>query len=324
MHILALRGWHPQLARAEVEALGASGIAEIGATRIVTCESYRDDILEAAGLESILQDGIIISPENLSEVENWLYPREGKTAVRVWRHEGRLDISSRKIAKYIGGLLTESNVQIDLESPEHRIGVILDASSGKIAIGWMQGVGPKGDDITHRQPTDRPFFKPVSLDSRLARTMVNLVRPTDGFLVDPMCGTGGILVEASLMGIPAIGMDLDLEMVEGARENVKWVEGASEIILGNATDLSKMENITTMACDPPYGRNSWKSEDAPSLVEKVIASAIENGVGKFALIIPCQPSEVEQPIEIKGLDVTNQWVIPVHASLSRILVLAQA
>lgn len=324
MHILALRGWHPQLARAEVSALGALGIEEIGATRLVTCDSFKDEVLQAAGLECILQDGILIDSTQLSEIENWLQPRKGKTAVRVWRHEGRLDASSREVAKLIGGLLSESGVEIDLDNPEHIIGVILDASSGKIAVGWILGSGPKGDDITQRQPTNRPFFKPVSLDSRLARTMVNLVRPERGFLIDPMCGTGGILIEASLMQVPAIGMDLDSEMVEGARENVKWVEGDSEIILGNATDLSNVGNITTMACDPPYGRNSWRSEDAPSLVEKVIASAIENGVEKFALIIPSSPGKIEEPVEIEGIEIIDKWVIPVHASLSRILVLARA
>jgi len=322
MHILALRGWHPELARAEVAALGADGIDEIGATRLVTCNSFNDEVLQAAGIECILENGILISIDELSLIDKWLIPRRGTTAVRVWRHEGRIEISSRYIAQYIGSLLTDSGVKIDLNSPDNTVGVILDASSGKIAIGWMRGSGPKGDDITSRQPTERPFFKPVSLDSRLARTMVNLARPNSGKLIDPMCGTGGILIEASLMGVPCIGMDLDEEMVKGSRANVNWVNGDIEVIHGDATDLSTFDDISTMACDPPYGRNSWRSENASSLIGKVIASAIQNGVEKFAIIIPCLPNENAETIELNGVEIIDRWVIPVHSSLNRVLILA--
>ncbi|GIQ99269.1 MAG: hypothetical protein CM15mP6_2860 [Methanobacteriota archaeon] len=60
-------------------------------------------------------------------------------------------------------------------------------------------------------PTDRPFFKPVTLDPRLARLMVSLSFSggPPSMIVDPFCGTGGIAIEASLLGLEVLASDLD-------------------------------------------------------------------------------------------------------------------
>ena len=79
--------------------------------------------------------------------------------------------------------------------------------------------GPKGDSSIERRATQRPFFKPVSLEPRLARLAVNLACGplTAGACLDPMTGTGGFTIEAILSGRSAIGIDLDEEMIQGAK-----------------------------------------------------------------------------------------------------------
>ena len=66
----------------------------------------------------------------------------------------------------------------------------------------MEGDGQAAFSSGQRRAGERPFFKPVSLDPRLARLAVNLASGPQnrGPVVDPMTGTGGFLIEASLSG----------------------------------------------------------------------------------------------------------------------------
>ena len=55
---------------------------------------------------------------------------------------------------------------------------------------------------------------------RMARTLVNIAGYNRGdIMLDPFCGTGGILIEAHLLGARVIGSDFDPLMVLGSRQN---------------------------------------------------------------------------------------------------------
>ena len=41
-------------------------------------------------------------------------------------------------------------------------------------------------------------------------------------LLDPFCGTGGILIEAGILGINIIGSDIDKKLVYGCKENLNF------------------------------------------------------------------------------------------------------
>ena len=52
-----------------------------------------------------------------------------------------------------------------------------------------------------RRAPMRPFFSPVSLHPKYARYLINTSGTAEGdTLLDPFCGTGGILIEASMLG----------------------------------------------------------------------------------------------------------------------------
>lgn len=66
------------------------------------------------------------------------------------------------------------------------------------------------------------------LPPKLAQTMINLARgacqltrPTN--LLDPFCGTGVILQEASLMGLTTYGSDNNPRMIDYAQTNLDWL-----------------------------------------------------------------------------------------------------
>ena len=74
-----------------------------------------------------------------------------------------------------------------------------------------------------RKVQNRPFFSPISLHPKIARVMVNLSSIKKGnSLLDPFCGTGGILIEAGLLNIKTIGTDIEKKMIEGCKQNLDF------------------------------------------------------------------------------------------------------
>ena len=83
------------------------------------------------------------------------------------------------------------DAKIDLEHPKRRFGILLDEGSCSVTFGWLECTGPKGDESVERRASQRPFFKPVSLEPRLARLAVNLASGPlqKGATLYPMTGT---------------------------------------------------------------------------------------------------------------------------------------
>jgi len=62
------------------------------------------------------------------------------------------------------------------------------------------------------------------LPPKLAQMMINLAAPKDGGrILDPFCGTGVILQEASLLGFKAYGTDIEAKLIEMSKTNGAWL-----------------------------------------------------------------------------------------------------
>ena len=114
--------------------------------------------------------------------------------------------------------------------------------------------------FTNRDPAKKPAFHPTTLKPKLARTLVNLSRPTKGStLLDPFCGTGSVLIESAVLGMKPIGIDMDAEMLSGSKRNLKFYKLNAQLMQGNSTQLDnylKKNSVDAIATDPPYGRSS--------------------------------------------------------------------
>ncbi len=111
------------------------------------------------------------------------------------------------------------------------------------------------------RPEQRPMF---SIPPRLARIMINLTG-SKGVLLDPFCGMGTILQEASLMGFDILGTDIDEDCCMAAIENLYWVSQDYKLSLANldkkimkldATKLSKVfqpKSIDVIVTEPNLG-----------------------------------------------------------------------
>lgn len=73
------------------------------------------------------------------------------------------------------------------------------------------------------------------LPPKLAKIMINLAKiDQEKIILDPFCGFGTILGEAALLGYQnLIGSDIDAKVLEGAKENLKWLEKNFQFSISN-------------------------------------------------------------------------------------------
>ncbi len=363
-----LRGWHVALATAEVEALAPQTKFIAKSPRLLTSSSQLETaelhqiITCSSGVQCFLDNYVSINLEQ-ETVEDLLEKAtqmirgakfKGSLAVRTMRIDGRInDFSTQSTAGKIGSIAVAEQFTIDLENPEFEIGLIADGGSNIVACGWLVGNFDDSIGTANRRATERPFFRPISLDPRLARLAVNLAcGPIDERAVlDPMTGTGGFAVEAVMMGRRCIAVDMNQEMVDGTRQNIAWAlqgqpaKNDYRVLTGDACELTETieeswhGQISGIVLDPPYGRNSHGSHSHYDLISKTLQSAraIISDDAKLVLIVPIIPDkndtgeiellhgqwdELNQLLCDCGATMIGQWKEHVHGSLSRLILLA--
>ena len=369
--ILVGSGWHPSLFRSEMEILCRKRPFRFG-TRVMLADSNYDffeDLKRSATLDECLSPfGLTTDITSLEAViEGWINDKnldfeKGKSiAVRWLRIEGGINgINGQKLAIFCGNVLKKNGWKIDLESPDVELMIILDGISEHIFWGERRISKHPREGWVQRVATERPFFKPISLDPRLARVALNLViRDTGKIICDPMCGTGGVLLEGALLNQQMVGIDLDIEMVKGTKENINWLKKHNldiklqYVFHGNAINVNQLLDdkkikINGAVFDPPYGKNAWKSERKKGLFLDVLknirkANGIDLGA-RLVCFLPIKPGihGVNEPIngeinlgdysttQLKlefnkmGWEIIGMHAIPVHGSLARMLIYANA
>lgn len=368
---VCLRGWHVPLAQAESAALIPSVKLVPISPRLLYSEeelsvTQMNQVLAcSSGIQCFLKDSIstTFSQVNMESFLEKIKPmietfqERGSIAVRSLRIAGKIsNFSTKSMAGKIGSIAKDCGFTVNLNNPDYELGLVADASEDIIACGWLIGDFDDSIGTASRRATERPFFRPISLDPRLARLAVNLAcGPVDNrAILDPMTGTGGFAMEAITMGRNCIALDLDEGMVKGAKENIKWsLSGQNTdsnyiVQVGDAGELKSHVqakwhgNISGLVLDPPYGRNSHGSHSHFELIKRTINSAkqIMSKSGKMVLILPVVPGENDKQalsntqllhgewdefLEILDqcqVDLKGKWIEHVHSSLSRLILLA--
>jgi len=148
--------------------------------------------------------------------------------------------------------------EVNLTNPKTTVYFIIDKN--KIYVQKLLWKAQKGR-FEAREPIKKPAFHPTALKPKLARLLVNLSRVKEKELVlDPFCGTSSTLIEAALIGTKIAGVDIDEDMINASKINLKFYKIKNHnLILGNATKLEKefkKNSVDAIATDPPYGRSS--------------------------------------------------------------------
>ena len=118
----------------------------------------------------------------------------------------------------------------------------------------------------------RPYVsKEISTSPKVCRTLLNLAgaRPGDTIL-DPFCGTGTLLMEAAMLGMKCIGIDIDGNQVQGTKSNLTWFgrdigeRVHFDVMRGDARNLTSLihKQVDAVAFEPSLGPVSKKKPTA--------------------------------------------------------------
>ncbi|MFB6203636.1 MAG: methyltransferase domain-containing protein [Candidatus Nanohaloarchaea archaeon] len=228
------------------------------------------------------------------------YRPERRFAVRAKDYAGDRE---EEIERELGEVLSTEENEVDLDHPRETVRVY--------GFEEQYVIGRTVEDIDRglfqkRENEERPFQSPVSMDPVLARVLVNLsgVEP-GGHVLDPFCGTGGILIEAGLCGVGVHGLDIQEEMVEGTRENLEeYGVIVHDIQQGEVSEALEMfGGMDAVVTDLPYGKAS-KTEGNP--VEDLFD--VLEGLADRAVVV----SDRE---ELRGMEPDHS--VYVHGSMTR-------
>jgi tRNA (guanine10-N2)-dimethyltransferase len=322
--IFELSGEHERLPAAEVKACldaqGAEYQIEEEDSNILIVNSLEMDVEEIKGRLALTHciDSHFHSckVDEISSLKEALQIKEGSFAVRAKRIK-RLhkDLDLKNVEEIVAEKVMGEN-SVDLTNPDTEIRVII---SKRCHIG-IKLIKVDRAGYESRRAQFRPYFSPVSLHPRLARALVNLSRVKRGqSLLDPFCGTGGILMEAALAGARPMGSDIDVKMVNGCRENLAGlnVEDAELFTadVGKAKDVAGQ--VDAIATDPPYGRAaSTNREKIFSLYKRAFETFSELlKPGGYASVI--LPDKELIGIGENFLNLKETYSMRVHRSLTR-------
>ena len=226
------------------------------------------------------------------------------------------DIDSQKIIKTLAEIFT-LNRKVNLNNPEIEIRCLITNKQIYISRNIKK---IDRDQYEKRKVQFRPFFSPISLHPKLSRVMVNLsmARKND-VLLDPFCGTGGILIEAGILGIKTIGNDIDKKLVEGCKQNLKHYN-ISHFTIYNL-DIGEINNkiskIDIVVTDFPYGKSTTtRGEELESLYQRAFNN-INYVLKKEGIAVIGLADKDMIKIGEKFFSLENVFDIRVHNSLTR-------
>lgn len=317
--LFELSGEHPTMCTAEaikcMEAeAGSFEIVSQGPGYVIGSfdDRFMDPIADRISLTHCLGHYLgSFDPDDLSGLDRIEIP-EGTFAVRGKRFEGMMkDIDSQAIIRKLGGILSKTN-DVDLKEPQNEVRILM---SDRLHV-FLGERKIDRDILETRKVGERPFFSPISLHPRYARALINLTGvKKGGTVLDPFCGTGGIVIEAGFMGMKAMASDFDPEMIAGTEENMDYY--GLKMYDCDVLDISDIQDrfgeVDAIATDPPYGRSTHTGgEDIESIYRRAMRSfgEILKVGGSAGVVLP-------HPIDDDRLRLESMFLQRVHGSLTR-------
>ena len=241
----------------------------------------------------------------------------GKSSFAI-RQICRKAVSEKKVAIKIGQKIPVEN-KTDLANPDIKILFYTDSRT-IISIREEDSTTSYKSCLEHHVRY-RPYFSPISIHPRIARSMVNLANcSTNNTVLDPFCGTGGILIEAADMGMKAKGLDLLEKMVVNSKGNLEHFGLEGEIEKGDVKE-SKNQNFEAIVTDPPYGiASSTGGEKISELLQRamnIFSDAMKKGK---RIVMAISNPELVQTTNFKKI-YQFEWYI--HKSLTRYIMVLE-
>lgn len=224
------------------------------------------------------------------------------------RSYGENRFEERELAGFIWPYLKKP--EVDLKNPKTSFHFYF--IKDQVHCGYL--IDAMTEKFEERKAHLRPMLHPTSLHPRLARCLVNLTGAiAPAVIIDPFCGTGGILIEAGLMNFKVIGYDIDEEMIKMSDKNLKHFKLKYELRRQDATKLKiKYPYFVT---DLPYAR-STRSQDLEVLYSSFLLT-LKKILKKRAVV--CFPDFIDHKKFIRKakLKLKAEYSYYLHKSLSK-------
>lgn len=244
-------------------------------------------------------------------------------AVRVKKIGFDPDFNSQAMEIELGGIIKKElgdEAKVKLENPDTFLRTVVLNNKVLVSQRLVKRSKKHYNDL---KPHKRPFFYPGSMSPKLARGMVNLTRAKKGSTVlDPFCGTGGILIEAGIIGARVIGTDIDEKMVEGTKKNLEYCSIENyKIFQGDARHITLEEKVDAIVTDPPYGISaSTAGVDSKTIYEESLAS-MQELIKEDGYICMATPHylDIHELVSHTKFEIIEQYEIRMHKSLTRVI-----
>jgi tRNA (guanine10-N2)-dimethyltransferase len=295
------------LGREEVAALARPKNIELS-DRVLVLDSLFKDFSRLAYTKSVYSFLFSCQPELLLECINkfnWnrIYKKDFCVRIKnfhipIFTEHGLADAVWRRL----------KNPKANLTNPKTRIEFLF--VKGKVFCGLF--LYEQDNYFFERAAHLRPGFHPTSMSPKLARALVNLSGvKKKGTLLDPFCGTGGILLESSIVGCRTIGSDIDGDMLVKAKQNLDHFKLKAKLFKDDALKVKVKTDV--IVTDPPYGRGSFKTKKLSTLYNSFLSNAYSL-LRKNQRLVVVFPNNIFFKSKFKVICCINFYV---HKSLTR-------
>ena len=267
-----------------------------GCKNLCSIELYSLEKIQSVDLYSILEDieTFRIDCYDLANIDSSVLV-EGKLSAIIKKNYPRLKVSMKNPDVTFVAVIRNGIVNFGYSLKE------------KVKQEWRK-----------RRPKTRPFFYAAALFPKFARCLVNLTRVKEGeTFLDPFCGSGTIVVEASLMRLNAVGIDISDELCKGSLLNLKALGLPPHVIVQADARSFPLNSVKGIAADIPYGKiSAITGYSRREMVEDFFRNALEilEHDKRIVLVYP-EPMR----FSAKGFSMVGRHKIRVHRSLTRIV-----
>ena len=230
------------------------------------------------------------------------------------QHFNRQDLK-----RFLGRELASRGVRIS-ESAERTVFVFCVDQAYYVAL-------PEGGADTVPGRSSRTAEREGSLPPTIAAAMAFIARPTDDdTILDPVCGSGTLLAEASGFAPDArlIGRDLDSRAVAVTRGNL--AERNANVVQGDARDLDLPDGgISIIMANLPFGKQFGDAAENPALYREIFAEFRRVGSrGTWrAVVLAADADAVRDAAEAEGLRVRQTIPLRVRGEPANIVELTR-
>jgi len=288
---------------------------------IKTNDSIIQTLAERLAFTFVIDELLFSCPATLDDIvrcaEKHPLMNDGSIAIRCKNRSS--SIHSEHLIDRLGDIYTK-NRSVNLTHPEIELRAVV---TDKTAYVGIKKATLETSHFQKRRGHLRPFLLPITLHPKVARALVNLSSiKKQETLLDPFCGTGGILLEAGLLGINIIGSDIEKKMIEGCQKNLEFYHLKNfKLFCADIGDVSKyVPSVDAIVTDFPYARaTTTKGEQLTQLYNRGFENISQILKKNGRAVIGLSSKEI-LTIGQKYLSVVETFPIKAHRSLTRYFV----